>query len=186
MNYGSYKGRGKNKQTGHERPMTYLPSESEWVSNVYCLEEETDQYSADDVMGGANGISNAPTQALANRTVFLKDNLIRLAEVLSAVQEALSPLLNTIKSLKVQEQAVTNWDHEAQLKLENTAEAQRLYESISGKVPAITLTCANGVVFSHPIIEITLETNRTVFIRTDGSSVLVPNIHEVLDPMEEE
>ena len=184
MDYNSYQGRARHKQLGYEKAITYLPNVLEWVDRVYCFEAETDQYTADQVLGGLNGIDNAPTQALANRTYYLKDKLVRLAEVVSAIQVALSPLLTTIKTLKIQESEVEGYDYQAWLAFEPSEEATELYSEIAGKVPTIKVEFEGGSYVLNPIFELTLENGRTVIIRTDGQSSLVPSVDTYMDQTE--
>lgn len=49
--------------------MASLPESSQWDAGVYQLE------TTDDVIGGTNGVSNAPAKNLANRTKWLKDRI---------------------------------------------------------------------------------------------------------------
>lgn len=186
MDYSTYKGRGRNKISGAERPVTYLPNVAEWVSKVYCIECDNEIYSADDVLGGVNGVDNAQGQALANRTYFLKENVIRLMTVVSAMQLVLSPMLTTIKKFSIQPDAPTDWEHESWLQLEDSAETRQLYAQIEGKLPTIKLTLTNGQTITKPIFNIELDDGRTFYIRTDVSSVLVPKVEEYVYPQEEE
>ena len=180
MDYTSYKGRGKDKISGEYRPIRYLPNVSEWVGKIYMLEDESDQYSADDVLGGVGGIDNAQPQALANRTYYLKDTLVKIGEVISAMQLALAPMLTTIKKLVIQKNTVTDWEHDAWLTMKSSTEADQFYERIKGSVPRIILTFDNGYV-QNPIFRVTLENSKVFFIRTDGVTVLVPRVEDFLD-----
>ena len=185
MDINNYKGRGKDKISGEYRPIRYLPNVSEWVGKIYMYEDETDQYTADDVLGGLTGIDNAQSQALANRTYFLKDKLMKLAEVVSAMQLAISPMMTSMKKLVIQSEAVTDWEHEARLVLEPSAEADALYEQIRGKVPRVVLSLESGYVVS-PTLKITLENGKVFFIRTDGETVIVPKVEDFSDTDDDE
>ena len=57
--------------------MATLPEESKFDDGVYQIEL------TDSVVGGPNGISNAPMRNLANRTRWLKD---QVAELIKALQ----------------------------------------------------------------------------------------------------
>lgn len=170
MDYTLYQGRGTNKSTGVARPITYLPNTSEWVEQIYALAAESSGYSADKVLGGVDGIANAPIQALANRTYFLKDYIVRIATVLNAIQVALAPTLKTVKALKYQPGAVDDPDHEALLKLT---------VDLNGK--DMTVDFENGTYVVNPILELTLENGNTFYLRTDGLSSIVPNINTFLN-----
>lgn len=180
MDYSTYRGRGKDKITGELRPISYLPNVSEWVGRVYCLEDESDRYSADDVLGGLSGIDNAQAQALANRTYFLKDGFVRLAEIITAMQLALEPTLTTIKNLAVQELEITDYKHQAWMGMGSDPDARSFYSSFAGTIPRVSFTFSGGSVV-NPIIEISLENGKTFFIRTDGKSVIIPSVDEFLD-----
>lgn len=186
MEYTHYKGRGKDKISGEIRPVTYLPNISEWVGKIYCLEDETDRYSADDVLGGVGGVDNAQGQALANRTYFLKDSLVKMGEIISAMQLAMQPMLTTIKKLVIQQNEVTDYLHEAWLYLGDDAEAQRFYRQIVGIVPELIITFEGGSYVKRPIFELSFEDGRTFFIRTDGVTVIVPKVEDFLDFDEED
>ena len=183
MDYGSYRGRGRDKMSGAFRPIGYLPETSEWVDKIYRLEDETDQYTADDVLGGVDGIDNAAPQALANRTRFLKDQLVLFATILSAMQDALSPVMATIKRLAIQKEAPTDpkivW-----LQLEEGASAEHIYNVAAQRTPLLVVTLENGQQMVNPVLEMTLEDGRTFYVRTDGVNVTVPKVSEYLEPME--
>ena len=184
MNYEDYAGRGTDKYTGALRPLTYLPNTSEWVKNILCLEAETNQYTADEVLGGLYGIDNAPAQALANRTEFVRLNLVRLGDIVQAMISALEPMLTTIKKLRVQEFDVDiDYTHEAWLSLGNSPQATTIYTAFASKEkPSVQLIVETGVTRQNPTFEMTLENGRVIWLRTDGTTSIVPNVDDILDP----
>lgn len=64
--------------------MANLAESSIWETGVYQIEEN------DPVHGGANGITNRPTKQLANRTVWLKNELASSVQTINASLASLS------------------------------------------------------------------------------------------------
>ena len=62
-------------------PDSYINEISEWVDKIYEITEE------DYVHGGESGYSNVPHEQLSNRTLYLKDSLESLKEVVNALKE---------------------------------------------------------------------------------------------------
>lgn len=182
MDYTQYQGFGRNKVTGQVRPLSYLPNTSEWVGYILCLEADSGAYKPDQVLGGAEGISNAQAQALSNRTQFLRTNLSRLAAIVSAMQEALAPSLRAIKTLKITHTEPSDPDYSAWLDLEYTPETEAFLGTM---VDPAAFDCKiyfdNGTYAQSPVLEITEQTGKTFFIRTDGTSILVESVEDQLD-----
>lgn len=65
--------------------MANLAEQSQWENGIYQIEE------SDPVQGGANGITNRPTKQLANRTLWLKNELTRQIQ---AVNQTLATKAN--------------------------------------------------------------------------------------------
>ena len=158
MNYEDYRGRGTHKVTNRDRPVTTLENISEWVQDVYCLEGEDNIYTADKVLGGRDGVSNAPIQALTNRTTYLKDAVVKLTEYIRALQIATQTLLDNVKSVIVSKSAPSDTVHQAWIKVANNV----------NYTTGFKLVLANGNVISNPIFRVTLENGRVIYIRTDG------------------
>ena len=182
MDYNTYQGLGHDKYSGFTRTLTYLPNAQEWVDRILCIEAETSQNYADEVLGGLSGVSNAQAQALANRTYFLRDNLVKLSEIVIAMQEALGPLITTIKALVVSHIEPTDWVHQAWLGFENTQAYQQWRASWTSDIPEFQLYYQNGTYVRYPILEVTCEDGKTYFLRTDGTEHRVPTVEEYLDP----
>lgn len=182
MDYNIYQGLGRDKYSGFVRPLTYLPNAQEWVDRVLCLEAETAQYQADEVLGGLSGISNAQAQALANRTFFLRDNLVKLSEIVIAMQEALGPLITTIKALIISHIEPSDWVHQAWLGFENDEAYQAWRAQWTSAIPTFEVYYLNGTHVRFPILEVTCEDGKTYFLRTDGTEHRVPAVEEYLDP----
>ena len=171
MDYNIYSGYGAKKTDGSQRAPTYLSEESEWTENILCLERDTAEHGADLILGGANGIVNAPMQALANRTVYLRNAIQQLASVVKILTLNLSSYMSTIKNLYVATTKPADFTYNAWLSFQGAddppvplqhevvvvTEAQ--YEGAYTQrltAPTLRLVCDNGDVF---------------FIRTDGQSV---------------
>ena len=136
------------------------------------------------MLGGLYGIDNAPAQALANRTEFVRLNLVRLGDIVQAMISALEPMLTTIKKLRVQEFDVDiDYTHEAWLSLGNSPQATAIYTAFASKEkPSVQLIVETGVTRQNPTFEMTLENGRVIWLRTDGTTSIVPNVDDILDP----
>ena len=182
MNYGIYQGRGCDKFSGVRRPDSFLPKTAEWVDKILCLESENTQYEADKVLGGAEGIANAPLQALANRTQFLFNNLVKVVEILNAMNYALAPQMEAIKTMLCQLNQPTDYTHYSWLYLGNSNEAKQIYNNFAAEdTPDVILTLENGNSIRNPMFEIVLEGGKSIFVRTDGHINTIPPISD-LDP----
>ena len=159
MDYSVYKGRGINKVTHVDRPITYLANQSEWVDRIYCIEAEDNVYTADKVLGSTYGVTNAPIQALANRTYYLKEYVDRLTDHLNALLIAISPQLSNIKAIVVSTTAPTDTEHFAWLNY-----------GVNVDQPTFKFTFDNGTTTTNPVLKLTLENGRIVYLRTDGNS----------------
>ena len=102
MDYAKYKGRGVRKVDNATRPITFLDNNAEWVENIYCLEAEDNIYTADLVLGSRDGVANAPIQALANCTNYLKEIVMKVLAYFNALQNALSAQLDNVKAAIIQ------------------------------------------------------------------------------------
>lgn len=158
MDYEAYIGRGIHKITGRDRPVTTLPNDVEWVENIYCLEAADNVYTADKVLGGVDGVANAPIQALTNRTNYLKDTVFKLLAYVNALQNALSAQLDNVKAAIIQKTDPNNSKY-------FWMKADRALNTSSFKI-----TLADGRIFNQPVLRLTLETDRVIFVRTDGVS----------------
>ena len=175
MDYSKYRGRGRDKTSGVERPLTYLPNETEWVEKIYCVESDDGIYSGDEVLGGVQGVDNAQAQALSNRTNWLYEQMGELEtklneidSILSILQVKIAPILSTIKKLAIQAEPVTDWEHYAWWQPEATAEARALLEEIEGKLPTLTFKREDGSVLTNPVLKVTFENGKEFYIRLDG------------------
>lgn len=184
MDYTQYIGRGTDQLTGQPRPISYLPNVSEWVDRVYCWETESgDVYSADQVLGGTYGVANAPIQAVANRTFFLRENMSKIAQVINAMQIALGPLLTTIKKLLIQRSSEYNHETEAWLYLGDSPAARQIYNDVAAKpAPDFKIWFSNGTYFANPTIKLTLENAAVYWLKTDGSAISIISVEDALDP----
>jgi hypothetical protein len=68
--------------------MANLVENKEWIEAIYQIEE------TDDVIGGANGVSNTQAKQLANRTLWLKDK----TEQIDVVNAALDNRLDSVEA----------------------------------------------------------------------------------------
>lgn len=182
MDYSYYRGRGIHKRTGYTRPLTYLPNVVEWPQDIICLEAENELFTADEVLGGQAGISNAQAQALANRTAFLKDNLFKLTSIVIAMQNALAPYLANIKGLVVGVEPPDDWEHFAWLAFNDDAEYQQWRAQWQSDKPAIDMDLENGASVNMPVIELHCEDGKVYVIRADGTVYTVPDVQDELDP----
>lgn len=179
MDYASYRGRGRDKLSGAARPLTYLTEAAEWVDQILCIEDENDQYYADEVLGGSNGIVNAPTNALTNRTLFLRNFAYRLADVVSALNLTLAPLLQTIKTLKIGiDNEPSDYTSLAWLQFPDTQTARDWIDGWTTDPPVVRLEYEDGEAFDDPFFELTLDDGRVFYLRTDGQSYIIPDIPE--------
>ena len=165
MNYESYQGRGVNRATNRDRPVTYLPNTSEWVTRIYCLEGEDNIYTADKVLGGLDGVSNAPLQALANRTYYLYEQMSKMLEYLRALRESLSAELSNVKAVVAQKTEPA--DKEYTVWLQTTQNFTS---------PTFTFTLADNTTAVNPVLRATLEDGSYLYLRFDGISGDIPDL----------
>ena len=189
MDYSVYQGRGTHKITGQRRPDTFLPNVDEWADGILCLEAENDPYTADEVLGGVQGIDNAPTQAVANRTVFLLKRMYELGVIIDSMQTALGPMLTTIKKLNIrritpQEEPTFNYnyDYNAWMQYENTPAGDAAHATLPSQYH-LSIAVEGGQYVENPTFMITDQTGRTVYIKTNGDSVFIQDASGWLDQL---
>ena len=158
MDYTTYEGRGVHKVTNKDRPVTTLENISEWVDDIYCIAAGDNVYTADKILGGREGVANAQAQALANRTNYLRDTVLKCVAYVNALQNALSAQLSNVKAAIV---AKTDPNNDKYFWMK----ADRNLESTSFQI-----TLDGGRVINQPVIRLVLENGRVLYIRTDGTS----------------
>lgn len=70
-----YVGIGIDPRTGRRHVINHLSETAEWEPGIYRFEEN------DAVVGGAQGVDNLPLQELANRTVYLRAEMLKRGAV---------------------------------------------------------------------------------------------------------
>ena len=158
MDYTTYVGRGVHKVTNRDRPVTTLENISEWVDEIYCLEAGDNVYTPDKILGGRDGVANAQAQALANRTNYLRETVLKCVAYVNALQNALSAHLSNVKAALV---AKTD-----------PADNKYFWMKSTKNLASITFkfTLADGRVIDLPVLRLSLETGRVIYVRTDGTS----------------
>ena len=160
MDYSTYRGRGVRKSDLAQRPIVTLPNVSEWVDDVYCINAEDANYTADEVLGDPDGVTNAPIQALANRTNYLRTRVEQLTDFLSTLYKLSSEGLSMVKAIRVQTSAVSSM-----------SDAWLQYRS-NLTTPTFKIVCSDGTTFNNPNFRVVVSEphSATYVLRTDGIS----------------
>lgn len=168
MNYDLYQGFGANKTNGARRDLTFLDETSEWVEQVLCLARDTGAHHADQILGGSDGIANAPAQALANRTLYLRNSVQQLAAMIRSLTNLLAPTLSAMKNLVVAANKPSDTAHKAWLKMESgwTYSEQPTFR-LTLKAPTDIAAAA----VENPTFRVVLDDGTVYYLRTDGQSV---------------
>lgn len=165
MDYTRYQGLGRRKSDGKTRDLTFLDSVSEWVPEILCLATDTGAHTEDKVLGGIDGVANAQAQALANRTVFLRNSVQQLSAIISTLMLNLAPQLSLSKNLVVSKAAPKDWTYKAWLNV-----------GVESPSPSIRFVFDDRSDVINPTLRLTLDDGKIIFIRTDGQSVAPEDI----------
>lgn len=168
MDYDLYRGFGANKTNGARRDLTYLDEENSWSEQILCIERDSGAHYADQILGGLDGVANAQAQALANRTLYLRDSVQQLAAMLRSLTNYLAPTMSCIKNLVVSPTAPDDTDHKAWLNMgSNWTYSEQPVFRLTLKAPSDDAASSSV----NPTFRIVLDDGNVFYLRTDGLSV---------------